>query len=433
MPSRGEQKGVAWHRRPKRPTNVESDIEAEIERLDEEIAGLSSEPDGGEDEGDLIARRVGEFTIAADSAAHELREVLAGITASQQNLTEVRSHGIASREIVTRLELLRDYYQSDLRRLAAVNETAFLLEQLNEIACPTCFQPFGSAAAEASTNSRRYLEDIQRGSRAETSKIRRIQSDLEQTIAEARGEARQASAVEADITETLTRLRQNAEAQERFVAAAHFRVSQTFAEMGNLAHRKSIKERRRQLSDQLGATDDEAGEVAAEAGDEATEKTKIENVALQEFCDAVAKLLGAWRWSYSSPPIEVTFDTRYNRMDIAVSGAAKRSFGKAARAILNSAVLIALMEYCFAKSLPHPGFVVLDSPLTTKQDIGSTSDNEKLPDEMVEAFFEHLARNYTHCQVIVIDNKVPPAHLRGEIKLIRFDDDRMATRAGFFG
>ncbi len=91
------------------------------------------------------------------------------------------------------------------------------------------------------------------------------------------------------------------------------------------------------------------------------------------------------------------------------------------------------MEYCVAKGLPHPGFVVLDSPLTTKQEKGSTNDNEKLPDEMIEAIFEHLARNYKHCQVVVIDNKEPPAHLRNDINLIRFDDDQMATRAGFFG
>ena len=166
------------------PPAVRSWIEAEIGRLDKEIADISSEPDDGEDEAALITRRAGEFTTVADSTARELRGMLGAINTTQRNLTEVRSHGIASREIVTRLELLRDYYQSDLRRLAAVNETAFLLEQLNEAGCPTCFQPFDSAALEASAVSRDYLHEIQRGTRAETSKIRRIQADLEQTIAE---------------------------------------------------------------------------------------------------------------------------------------------------------------------------------------------------------------------------------------------------------
>lgn len=159
-------------------------------------------------------------------------------------------------------------------------------------------------------------------------------------------------------------------------------MSQTFADMGKLAHRKAIKERRRQLADQLGETDGEA-EVGGE--EEPTEKTRFENDALLEFCSIVAKLLDAWRWIYTPPPIEVTFDTHYNRMDIVISGTPKRSFGKAARAILKSAVLVGLMEYCVANGLPHPGFVVLDSPLTTKPEKGLTNDNEKLPDEMIEA------------------------------------------------
>jgi hypothetical protein len=51
---------------------------------------------------------------------------------------------------------------------------------------------------------------------------------------------------------------------------------------------------------------------------------------------------------------------------------------------------------------------------------------------MVNAFFEHLARSFMHCQVVVIDNKEPPAHIRQDINLIRFGDDRLAARAGFF-
>jgi hypothetical protein len=360
---------------------VRSWIEAEIKKLDDEIADISSEQDGGEDEAALITRRADEFTTAADSAARELRKILEAINVEQQNLTEVKSHGIASREIVTRLELLKNYYQSDLRRLAAVNETAFLLGQLNEVACPTCFQPFDSSASEMSSRSNDYLQLIQQGTRAEAGKIVRIQADLDQAVAEARGEVQQATDVEVNITAAIMRLRQSVEFQERLVAEAHARMSRTFAEMGKLAHRKAIKERRRQLADHLGAID---GVVEAEGvADEPGEKTRFEGDALQEYCNIVAKLLAAWEWSYTPQPVEVKFDTHYKRMDIVISGEPKRSFGKAARAILNSAVLVGLMEYCFDKGLPHPGFVVLDSPLTTKPGKGSATDNEKLPDEMV--------------------------------------------------
>ncbi|WP_165253622.1 hypothetical protein [Paludisphaera soli] len=410
------------------PPEVRRWIEAEIARVDDEIVSIPLESNASEDEAALIARRAGEFTAAADTAARELRAMLGAINEAQQRLTEVKSHGIASREIVSRLLLLRDYYESDLRRLAAVNETAFLLEQLNDVGCPTCFQPFDPAVLEECKVSKDYLQGIQRGTRAEASKIRRIQGDLEQTIADARGEVQQAYSAEVDITETISRLRLGAELQEKSVAEAHGKMSQIFADMGNLARRKSLKDRRQQLANQL---------VEIRGGDgleieEPNQKTQIDDQALIEFCDTVANILKAWRWSYTPKPIVVTFDAHYKRMDIKVSGAAKRSFGKAARAILNSAVLVGLMDYCFARELPHPGFVVLDSPLTTKKD-ERVKEDDILPDEMVEAFFDHLAKNYKRCQVIVIDNKEPPLHLRSEMNLVRFDDGAMATRAGFFG
>ncbi|MDQ7864054.1 hypothetical protein RCO48_32115 [Peribacillus frigoritolerans] len=42
-----------------------------------------------------------------------------------------------------------------------------------------------------------------------------------------------------------------------------------------------------------------------------------------------------------------------------------KDYGKGYRAIIYSAFVISLMEYCRDKKMPHPGFVVLDSPLTT--------------------------------------------------------------------
>ena len=39
--------------------------------------------------------------------------------------------------------------------------------------------------------------------------------------------------------------------------------------------------------------------------------------------------------------------------------------GKAVKAVYHSAFAVALMIYCRTNRLPHPGFLVLDSPLVT--------------------------------------------------------------------
>lgn len=134
---------------------------------------------------------------------------------------------------------------------------------------------------------------------------------------------------------------------------------------------------------------------------------------------------------YITGPLTVTFDQEST--DIVISDSERRSFGKAARALASSAFLIGIMDHCFTKNLPHPGFVALDSPLTTKKEKGGDSlVDDQVSDEIIVAFFTHLATNYSDRQVIVIDNKEPPSSLRGRINHIRFDDDAAATRKGFF-
>ena len=93
---------------------------------------------------------------------------------------------------------------------------------------------------------------------------------------------------------------------------------------------------------------------------------------------------------------------------------------------------IGLMDYCYTMKLPHPGFVVLDSPLTTKKDSNTSETEDEVSDDILTAFFTHLARNYKDRQVIIIDNKEPPSYLGKEINHIRFNDPPISTRRGLF-
>ncbi|WP_406699137.1 hypothetical protein V5E97_09685 [Singulisphaera sp. Ch08] len=414
------------------PPGVREWIITEIARIDVQIEESATESNPGDDELTLVSRRAEEFAAASDSAASELREVLVKITDAQTSLTAARSQQTASREVLERLKLLREYYESDLRRLAAVNETAFLLEQLNQVPCPTCFHPFDAESLAASDVAKDYLRDIQRGTKAEAKKIARIQADLDETLASARQGNEQARGSERFWSDVLEFMRSMAEGQSKRVAQAHAEVTKTFSELGRLAQRKSLKDRRNELLAQLGEMPAEEVEVPADREDG---KTQFDQAAVDDFCGIVAAILEAWKWNYTPRPIAVELDL--STLELKVSGSARSSFGKAARALLSSAFLIGLMDYCLGKDLPHPGFVVLDSPLTTKQDSRVASDADEVgaevSDDVLNAFFEHLALNYSDRQVIIIDNKEPPQHLMPRINHIRFGDDRLATRAGFFG
>jgi hypothetical protein len=49
--------------------------------------------------------------------------------------------------------------------------------------------------------------------------------------------------------------------------------------------------------------------------------------------------------------------------DFVIDGKPRGSRGKGLRAISHAAVTLGLLEYCQERSLPHPGFVVMGSPL----------------------------------------------------------------------
>lgn len=406
-------------------------IGREIERLDEQIEALSATTDADADEVAEMTRQATAFTAAADEAARELRRILGEMEEAQQNLMSARAQTKSSREITARLELLQAYYASDLRRLEAVAETAFLLEQLSPVPCPTCDQPLPVVVSPPEDiASKEYLGKVRVGAAAEAAKIRNLRRDLDRTLALARADSRTATADEETWAAQLTRLRESERRQSTRVAEVHARLNETFAAVSQLAQRQALKQRKAdlvtRLAEGIAVSDTPAPNTPAE------ERTDFDPGVVREFCDRVRDLLVAWRWDYTSGPVEVAFDPA--TADISISGSPRRSFGKAVRALATSAFIVAVMDHCLAKGLPHPGFVVLDSPLTTKKEGGTSAakDEQQVSDEIVTAFFTHLATDYADRQVLVIDNKEPPKGLEGRFNHIRFGDDRRATRRGFF-
>lgn len=87
--------------------------------------------------------------------------------------------------------------------------------------------------------------------------------------------------------------------------------------------------------------------------------------------------------------------------------------------------------YCLKNDRPHPGFVVLDSPLLSYRGEENESDpTQDLKSTTVDqAFYRWLANDLSHGQVIVIENRDPPLDVRAQIHLDEFLPN--ADRKGF--
>ena len=95
-----------------------------------------------------------------------------------------------------------------------------------------------------------------------------------------------------------------------------------------------------------------------------------------------------------------------------ISGKERASEGKGFRATAYAAFMIGLLDFCSDSTvnLPHPGIVVLDSPLVTYKR-RDTTPGEEISEDVTAAFYKALAKLPAGKQVIVLENNDPPATL----------------------
>lgn len=149
--------------------------------------------------------------------------------------------------------------------------------------------------------------------------------------------------------------------------------------------------------------------------------------AIEAFTLRVQTLLEGWKYPDLT---RVTFSDE--KVDLIISGKERGSEGKGFRAIANAAFMIGLLDYCSASEteLPHPGLVVLDSPLVTYKR-RDTEPGEAIPEDVTTAFYEALSKLSAESQVIVLENNDPPADLHQKIHYTHFSRSTIG-RYGFF-
>ncbi len=409
-----------------KPEPVRQYLLSEIESLKDRIASEGSVEDV-EDVDNFLQLQAQEFQASADSAAMALQHTLNQIDSGHTSFALARSQSRTSRHLLFRLELLQQHYRSDMRRLAAVNESAFLIAQLTPVPCPTCGHSIEAKAGDEDFDwSQEKVGEVSVAAQAEMQKIQLLESDLAKVIDRTRQEGQESERNEGRLKEAVASLRSNAETQKRQVSEVREKLSSAFATLTRLAEKRALANRMNELVSQLHVEIPDAVESSvANRVDTSGGEPTSDPEALSGFCEAVRKLLVVWKWNYTPAPIEVSFDSKTT--GIVISGSAHRSFGKAARALLSSAFVVGLMDFCFENELPHPGFVVLDSPLTTKKERGSV--DEELSDATLFAFFDHLS-GYSDRQVVIFDNKEPPESISSKINHVRFGDRPTDNRKG---
>lgn len=132
----------------------------------------------------------------------------------------------------------------------------------------------------------------------------------------------------------------------------------------------------------------------------------------EEFSRVMEQILRSWHF----PNLErVTFNEKEH--DVIISGRSRTSHGKGIRAITHAAFNLALLKYCNTKPLPHPGNVVIDSPLVVYKE---PDKDESLDPEVKDLFYREIAVAFSSSQVIIFENDDPPMDVSNIATVIRF-------------
>lgn len=376
---------------------------------------------------------VEDAVLVRDQAAR-LNATIDGATSSISELTTARSdvqEGVIRDQrrrravnlrlgqianLRARFQLLSAAYQSDVERLEMIVEGGTLLGFFETSNCPLCG---ASPDHQHRANFDGNPTDLVAAATAERDRTIQLIGDLAQTFEDL-------DRNEAELHLSDRSLSELVDAQVRRVRELDQLVTPNRAELNQYLAVKSQLEASLALYEQLA----ELQRIRAQIEDEAVAETAavaaaIGARAIDAFSNAISERLD--RWGY-----EAATGARYDRAqhDVFADNQFRSAHGKGVRAILHAAFTIALADFCIERSLPHPGFLVLDSPLITYRAPGE-SEGAGPNRSFATAFYQDMEEGFRG-QVIVMENTDPLDGLSEETFDVEFTKTGEFGRYGFF-
>lgn len=399
-------------------------VETLIRDVDQMLQGVAEESEIRDQLSRINARTMSLNSLLSDTSQVRA-EALQLVTSSEDEVKTLRADFFNTRALAARLGLLDAQYASDLSRLDMIAEAGSLLGFFSTALCPFC----GSAVTDSSSHAVAHQESVPFADavKSETEKTSRLHEDLRKTLADL--ETDQVS-IREEHSRKLSVLREREEALRNLDAGQ----TPTLTEIRELQDLRREVEKSLALWEQLKTYRMLLADIQAETvAEKAAQAESIGLFTIDAFSSQVSDVLTQWGY----PDAE---HSRYDRAenDIVADGQPRSGHGKGVRAVLHAAFTIALAQYCVSKGLPHPGFVVLDSPLVTYKppksgDEDLSADAALLPPDFTARFYASVEDLASNVQVIVMENVNPPASQGDGLEEIEFSKSTSGSlRYGFF-
>ena len=316
-----------------------------------------------------------------------------------------------------KFKLLKKNYLSDLDRLEFINDAFDLTQQLVEVECPICHSPMKINEIEKSDD---YYEALV----AEKLKIEVQLTELDKTIKDLSDEIMNKE-------ENISKLENHKdEIKDILNNKLGPIVAEKVEQVQNLLEIQEkinlITRNKKRMDKYYTEINEWQEKIDSTVQNKGNKKENLPDEYTNELCMEIKQLLK--KCDFIGEEDDIKYNSATN--DVKIGDKEKASFGKGARAIINSTFLIGLMNYCYKKNLCHPGFVILDSPLTTYKE----KDKKDGVDEIItkgtkEKFYEMLAEQ-KNGQIIIFDNEEPSSTVKKKINYLHFSGDSSVGRKG---
>lgn len=328
--------------------------------------------------------------------------------------------------LLARFQLLDSHYVSDVARLDALYEAGSLFPPLSVDVCPLCGAPQGVHTHEHQDISTVDVERVRESCAAEKAKIELLRREL-------------AVAMETLVTESLG-LRTSIQERITLWKDINSEIDDVLQVSVSEAERdyNKFSELRYEVRGHV-ATHERITNLIERHTRAQNELSSIKPVrraiselpagTVGDFTNVFSQTLNAWRFPVAGT---VSFDTQSEDFFIGVRR--RREQGKGSRALTHAAFTLALMEVCVSSGLPHPGLVVLDSPLITyrDRDDGDTELSQEVRLRLKDEFYRDLVTRSQDQQVIIFENEEPSPETQRMITFHHFTGDPAIERCGFF-
>lgn len=380
-------------------TNKVAVVDQLIDRVETQLAGSPERLDLQDQDARLSRTILGatnaleEVSAGRDALVAERSAVSRQVDKFTARLGEISS-------LHARFTLLKDQYESDLKRLELLHQAGDVFKPRDGSSCPFC----GADSHHQDWGNDRLISsgDLQSATDAEAAKINVLRGDLMTALTEMVQEGESLATSIDELAGRRQQLSLDIARVDREITSPAKDLQEAVRLQAGVRKQLDLME---QLAELLALRDD----LANFEKPKTDAKVPISSTDLLQFDAVASDVLRAWTFSTTDPEVRYSTEDR----DLEVGRRSRTGRGKGVRSILHALFNVSLAEYCAVRNIPHPGFVVLDSPVVSYRHPGEsapTGEDETVLLSVVDAFYAYLQGHFTG-QAIVLENKSPVSPL----------------------